>query len=214
MPRRKVQAKSPSWPSRIPFVQKLTGHSEDKRRKFIHLTLEGVNRNQICQEHDLPSRTAERWWHNILRYGSISIPFGSRIGRPYTVTIADENALLEALLEVGWMYLDEIAHWLLEERGVEVSKSSIHWVLKRNSWTRKTLRVMSNSRSEPARNAYLEDISQFAAEQLVFLDETIFNEKTGWRHRAWAPIGEEARYATSVKRGKTHSCLAAMGIKG
>jgi hypothetical protein len=73
---------------------------------------------------------------------------------------------------------------------------------------------MSNSRSEPARNAYLEDISQFAAEQLVFLDETIFNEKTGWRHRAWAPIGEEARYATSVKRGKTHSCLAAMGIKG
>ncbi len=35
-------------------------------------------------------------------------------------------------------------------------------------------------------------MSQFAAENLIFLDESIFNEKTGWRYQAYAPIGEEA----------------------
>jgi hypothetical protein len=33
---------------------------------------------------------------------------------------------------------------------------------------------------------------QFAANDLVFLDESIFNEKTGWRFQAYAPIGDEA----------------------
>jgi len=29
---------------------------------------------------------------------------------------------------------------------------------------------------------------------MVFLDEALFNETTGWRATAWAPIGEAARY--------------------
>ena len=36
----------------------------------------------------------------------------------------------------------------------------------------------------------------FTAKQLVFLDESIFNEKTGWRNFAYAPIGEEAMLYT------------------
>ncbi len=32
------------------------------------------------------------------------------------------------------------------------------------------------------------------AEQIVFLDEVLFNKITGWRATAWAPIGKAARY--------------------
>lgn len=70
------------------------------------------------------------------------------------------------------------------------------------------------TQSREARRRYREEISRFPADDLVFLDESIFNEKTGWRHMAYAPIGHEARYSASVRRGKTWSILAAMTLEG
>jgi transposase len=55
---------------------------------------------------------------------------------------------------------------------------------------------------------------QFTADDLIFLDESIFNEKTGWRHQAYAPIGHEARYDANVRRGRTWSICAAMTLDG
>jgi hypothetical protein len=48
----------------------------------------------------------------------------------------------------------------------------------------------------------------------VFLDESIFNEKTGWRHQAYAPIGSNLRYHEDVRRGKTWSICAALTVNG
>jgi transposase len=53
---------------------------------------------------------------------------------------------------------------------------------------------------------------RFSGYQVVFIDESIFNEKTGWRHRRYTPIGHEARYQEDVRRGKTWSILAALTI--
>jgi hypothetical protein len=39
---------------------------------------------------------------------------------------------------------------------------------------------------------------QFAADDLVFLDESIFYEKTDWRFQAYALISDEARYEADV----------------
>jgi len=36
-------------------------------------------------------------------------------------------------------------------------------------------------------------MGHFVADDLVFLDESIFN-KPGWRHQAYTPIGSKARY--------------------
>jgi transposase len=55
---------------------------------------------------------------------------------------------------------------------------------------------------------------RFVAEDLVFLDESIFNEKTGWRHKAYALVGHEARYAQDIKRGATWSILPAYTVNG
>ena len=45
------------------------------------------------------------------------------------------------------------------------------------------------------------------AEQLIFVDETLFNASTGWRHRAWAPIRHPARYHADRSRGRSWSVL-------
>ena len=34
--------------------------------------------------------------------------------------------------------------------------------------------------------------TNLTAEQSIFVDETLFNETTGWRHYAYAPIGQPA----------------------
>jgi hypothetical protein len=36
------------------------------------------------------------------------------------------------------------------------------------------------------------------AADLIFPDESIVNEKTGWRHHAYAPIGSPARYEDNM----------------
>jgi hypothetical protein len=52
------------------------------------------------------------------------------------------------------------------------------------------------------------------AEDLIFLDESIFNKKTGWRYNAYAPIGDEARYTTDITRGWTWAICSAMTLGG
>jgi len=55
---------------------------------------------------------------------------------------------------------------------------------------------------------------QFAAKDLVFFDESIFNKKTGWRYRAYRLIGQDICYPANVQRGRTWSICAAMTING
>ena len=43
----------------------------------------------------------------------------------------------------------------------------------------------------------------FVTEDLIFLDESIFNEKTGWRYHTYDPIEHDVRYPADVQRGRT-----------
>ncbi len=45
------------------------------------------------------------------------------------------------------------------------------------------------------------------AEQMVFLNEVLFNEIIGWRATAWASIGEATRYIGDRNRGYSWSLL-------
>ena len=54
----------------------------------------------------------------------------------------------------------------------------------------------------------------YAANDLVFLDESIFKEKTGWRHHVYAPVGDAARYTQDISRGDTWAILPAYTING
>ena len=38
------------------------------------------------------------------------------------------------------------------------------------------------------------------AEQLVYIDKSIFNETTGWRHQCWALVGQKGSYHASRQR--------------
>jgi hypothetical protein len=49
----------------------------------------------------------------------------------------------------------------------------------------------------------------------VFLDESIFNKKTGWRYHSYAPVGDEAtKDNTDISRGRTWSIYCAISLDG
>jgi hypothetical protein len=105
-------------------------------------------------------------------------------------------------------------HWLENERGVVVNQSTISRLLKARDWSRKKIARISRTRNKEARRLYKQYMSQFANEDVVHLDESIFNEKTGWRHYGYAPIGDEARYLEDVRRGKTWSIYGVLSVDG
>jgi hypothetical protein len=136
------------------------------------------------------------------------------MGRPNKLSLLDERALLDELRSTGWMYQDEMIQWLALERGVTVMQGTISILLKRNKWSSKSLYLLSSRRDEALRQAYIEDMANYAADDLIFIDESLFNEKTGWRTRGYAPIGSLARYRANIDRGSTYSILPALDIDG
>jgi len=47
---------------------------------------------------------------------------------------------------------------------------------------------------------WIVDLLQLTTEQLVFIDETLFNETTKWHHQVYASVDESARYQVSRKK--------------
>ena len=107
-----------------------------------------------------------------------------------------------------------MVYQLWHEHGVLVDRSTISRLLKANNQSKKKLQQITIGRSKELRRLFKANMARFIAEDLVFLDESIFNEKTGQRHRAYALIGEEARYEADIRRGLTQSIYAAITIKG
>lgn len=152
---------------------------------------------------------------NLKLYGSTRKPSSNAtLGRPRKLSTEDEQALYDELFQSGWMYQDEIVYWLWMERGVHVHRSTISRLLKDRGWSERALRPISILRNEELRESYRACMRQFNAADLVFLDESIFNEKTGWRHKAYAPIGFTNRYFQDVRRGKTWAILPAYTVNG
>lgn len=58
-------------------------------------------------------------------------------------------------------------------------------MLNAQGWSWKNLRVLSLGRGEDLRDDYREWMSAYTADDLVFIDESIFNEETRWQQRAY-----------------------------
>jgi len=82
-----------------------------------------------------------------------------------------------------------------------VHRSTISRILKRRRWSNKKGQRVGVRQNDELRLNWVADMLRLMAEQLVFVDESLFNETTGWRHQAYAPVGQSARYQASRTRG-------------
>jgi transposase len=181
--------------------------------RFIEL---GWCPRAIADKEGVDDATVYRIISNIKELGTStkSPQFWKGLGRPAKISDDDADALFDELVQHGWMYQDEIIHWLYIERGVLVHQSTVSRFMKKKGWNCQTLRPFSINQNEELREAYRRRMHNYAMDDLIFLDESIFNEKTGWRHHAYGPIGSVGRYTQDISRGKTWAILPAYTMDG
>jgi hypothetical protein len=106
-----------------------------------------------------------------------------------------------------------MAIFLEEEWGIAVTQSTISRLLKKHCISNQRGQRVGYTQSQSLRTAWQAFMQDVTAEQLVFLDKSIFKQQTGWRLMAYGPIGHSARYLDNMTRGDTWSILLAYTTK-
>jgi len=121
---------------------------------------------------------------------------------------AAEDSLITYLKQQSWAMQKEMMWFLWEEWNIHVHQFTISRILKKRHWSNKKEQRVSIRQNDELRLNWIADLLQLTTEQLVFVDETLFNETTRWRHQAYASVGESARYQVSRKREHFWSVLS------
>jgi transposase len=197
----------PPQPSDPVFLDRgLSTRTQNNIQRFLSYSwhLEAIASQEHC------SKTAvNNVKRNLEKYQNTRCPLQGKIGRPPAISDEDAEALFDELVYSGWMYQDEMVRWLAIERDCHVSRSAIQRLLKQRKWSERTLRPFSVNRNEDLRQGYQVRMARYTQEDLCFIDEAIFNKKSGWRHKAYAPVGTPCRYSQDIRRGDTWAILPA-----
>ena len=98
--------------------------------------------------------------------------------------------------------------------GINIHQTTVSRCLKRLNTTRKRAQRVAAQRDEVLRDAWLAQLSQYLASQLVFVDETASDLKTTHRKWAWSPRGCRAPIRTHLQSGRRYSILPAYTTEG
>lgn len=104
--------------------------------------------------------------------------------------------------------------YLYDSFDVEISTNSIGDYLKRIKWSRKAVQAKAAERCEPLRIAWRGLQPQWDDDQLVFIDESAANERTGDRRFGWSKVGAACTVARPLKRSERWSILPALCNNG
>lgn len=111
-------------------------------------------------------------------------------------------------------YLDEMAGWLDQTFGIRPSISTVYRTLERARWSHKRTSRRAVERDAVLRAAWHARRLQHDESELVFIDESASNERTGDRRYGWSPEGVAAVDTVSGQRSKRYSILPALTIDG
>ena len=168
----------------------------------------------VAKDQYVSVRTVQRIEANLMRYGTPLAPPLLARGRPPSITVAASDQLLQTLTNEPWLFLDEMAIFLEEEFGIKCTTMTVSNLLRRKKWSKKKAQREARGQSDELRLRWKVKMSYLDGDKLVFVDESLFNMDTGRRKRAWAPIGDPARWHDDISRGKSWSILPAYSSAG
>lgn len=103
---------------------------------------------------------------------------------------------------------------IYDEFDIEISLATVYRELRRVRWSRKVVQARAAERNESLREAWRSMQLQFSTDQLIFLDESGANERTGDRKFGWSLQGFRCGVSRPVKRSERWSILPALTING
>jgi hypothetical protein len=98
--------------------------------------------------------------------------------------------------------------WFLWEKwNIHVHRFIIFRLIKRREWSNKKTRRIE-SQDEELRQHWIADLLDLTIEQLIFIDESMFNETIDWRLRVYALIDQSVRYQNNIIKERIWSVLS------
>lgn len=122
--------------------------------------------------------------------------------------------MLEYVLDRPTAYLDEIAWFIFDETGISVHPKTIWNVLSRANFSRKASRHVAKERNEQLRTLWRAKSAYWKQDDIIFIDESASNERTGWRKYGWSLCGMPCDNIQPAKRSERWSILPAMSVNG
>ena len=179
------------------------------RDKIVRLLLLHWRSNAIAQHVHCFERIVYYIQKNIFIYES-SLRSRSRLSKStrFLHKIV-ENSLIVYLKKQSWTLQKEIMWFLWEKWEIFVHRFTIFKTLKRLRWFDKIARRIDSRQNEKLRMLWVTKLLNVTIEQLIYIDESMFNETTSWRLRVYALVEQFDRYHVSRRREIDWSVLFA-----
>jgi len=127
-------------------------------------------------------RTVVRIKANLIMFSVPYNPIELKKGRPRLLSDDIITHLRVYLFEKPTAYLDEVAWWLNDVFDIQLNISTLSRHLHRIGWSRKQAMKVAAERNETQRRWFQRTImSQYVDYELVFIDESAAQERTGDR---------------------------------
>jgi transposase len=142
----------------------------------------GVNNPKIYEQTGVSQRCTAKIRVNLQQWGQPYAPPCVKRGRPSTLRDIHRRRLREYLNGRPQAYLEEIRDWLLDEFDIPVSIKLVHRELEKMEWSRKIATKKASEQSDALRQVFQARVQlNYTAEQVVAIDKSACNERTGDR---------------------------------
>jgi len=178
------------------------------RSRILRLLLLHWCPKDIAEEVHCHFDTVYRIQKNLFMYDSLFRPQFRPKGAPRKIFKAAENGLIAYLEDQSWVMQKEMVWYIWKKWGINVHQFTISRILKRRGWSIKKEQRVEVKQNDELRLNWVADMLRLTAEQLVFVNEFLFNEITDWRHQAYASVDQSARYQVSRTREHCWSVLS------
>ncbi|KAF9730117.1 hypothetical protein PMIN01_12050 [Paraphaeosphaeria minitans] len=176
---------------------------------------DGKNNEEIHRELGVDPKTVRKYRLNLKAFGEPIGPRYVRRGRPPVLKQCHRDALLEMLRGKPTAYLDEMQDFLYDEYDVKISVATLDRELEAMRWSKKAASKAATERHEGLRRAFRARCEQiYRPHQIVCLDESACNERTGDRKYGWSEVNTACDVRYSAKRSERWSLLPAMDVDG
>lgn len=153
-----------------------------QREQVYAMILRELPNNVIAETVGCSERAVRRIQSRLRRYGTTTSP-PNRIGCEMKITPLIRDALFEQLKKRPDIFRYKMINFLYDNFGLEVSPTTISRTLKTEGWSRKTNGRVAKQRNLDLRELYLYKLSNYQSYQLVFIDESGCDKRSGHRRR-------------------------------
>jgi transposase len=135
-------------------------------------------------------------------------------GQIRVITPEMDNSIMHLMNKMPWLYQDEIRDFLKEMFNVDVHQTTVSSALKRIVYSRKRLKAEALQRNAELRTAWMHSMQFLRPDQIISVDESGSDERTGDRVYGYSQRGTKAVVHRWLQSRKRVSVLPAYTIDG